>query len=227
MTKSVFVTTPAYGGQVTVEYAYSQFLSTVWFLKNKIRCGWFFLPDDSLVNRARNRCVSAFMSTGLSHMLFIDADMGWTEDDLASLLAPDVPVVAGTYPVKRPPVNLNFNPLPKDDEFFPDALRTVERFHAWQDARADERGLIEVLHAPTGFMLIERSVFEKLQRWAAPYYYPDGSVEYDYFPVEVEEGQLLSEDWGFCNLCQEEQIPIYLDTDVVTAHQGIHTFRAE
>ncbi len=231
--KRIFVATPAYGGLISAAYAESQLASALWCLRNGIQFAWIYVTNDALIVRARNRCVGTFLRTDFTHLLFADADLGWNPQDLANLLAADVPVVAGTYPIKQLPIKLNFNVLKED--LLDCAVASLDPycetgFQRWREQRADARGLVEVRHVPTGFLLIERSVFEQLvphvDSYACDYpEAPPNAIDYNFFPATISQGTLLSEDWAFCELCRSHGIPIYLNTNVIASHMGNYQFK--
>lgn len=99
--------------------------------------------------RARNELAAGFLASDFTDLLFIDDDMGWEPRDVVRLLASDKPLLAGVgcKKVERPDTDPNkwcFRPV---------------RNRAF---RQDEMGAIEALGAGTGFMKIERRVFEAL-----------------------------------------------------------------
>lgn len=218
---------------MSAAYAEAQLASTLWFIKNDVKFAWLYVTNDALIVRARNRCVGTFLRADYTHLLFADADLGWTQQDLANLLASDVPVAAGTYPKKQLPITLNFNALKEDLlNCWVESLDPYceNGFKRWRDRRADAHGLIEVKHVPTGFMLIERSVFETLIPHVASYAcdYPEappGGIDYNFFSSPIKENTLLSEDWAFCELCRSVGIPIYLNANVVVSHMGNYQFK--
>src|SRR5579871_6868980 len=97
------VATPCFGGQVSSIYASSLFalqravhqLANV-DLKVHLRDG------DALITRARANLVSLFLDDpAATHLLFIDADIGFTPDQVFRLMESGADMVAGCYPVKR------------------------------------------------------------------------------------------------------------------------------
>jgi hypothetical protein len=58
------------------------------------------IGSESLVTRARNELVAAFMATDCTHLVFIDADIEFRIDDFLRLYAGQKDVMAGTYPRK-------------------------------------------------------------------------------------------------------------------------------
>ena len=59
------------------------------------------LGHDSLITRSRNTLVSQFLNTPeATHLLFIDADIGFDAEQVHAMLAFDREFVAGIYPLK-------------------------------------------------------------------------------------------------------------------------------
>src|SRR6201997_5478419 len=97
------VATPCFGGQVSTLYVNSIFalqravrsLSNV-RLKIELRDG------DALITRARANLMTSFLDDPTAtHLLFIDADIGFTPDQVFRLIESGADVVAGVYPIKR------------------------------------------------------------------------------------------------------------------------------
>jgi hypothetical protein len=102
------------------------------------------MTNESLISRARNTLTAKFLHTeGSTHLMFIDADIGWEPWHLLALLNADKDVIGGLYPMKSLPVKWCVNGIPGQVE-------------------DPESNLIEVTKTGTGFLLIKRSVFEKL-----------------------------------------------------------------
>lgn len=101
-------------------------------------------PGDSHVDRVRNHGVAQFLKTDCTHMLNVDSDIGFKPEDIDALLARDCDIVGGLYAKKQlgEPVWV-LNMLP-------------------EIPTPDDTGLIEVKFVGTGFMLIARTVFEKM-----------------------------------------------------------------
>src|SRR6201993_4076521 len=95
--------TPCFGGQVSSIYASSIFalpralrpLANV-DLKIHLRDG------DALITRARANLVTLFLDDpAATHLLFVDADIGFAPEQVFRLLESGADVVAGVYPIKR------------------------------------------------------------------------------------------------------------------------------
>lgn len=240
MPRHVAIATPCYGNAVFTNYLLGMIkLMVAWKAGQFGDTHFSFLVrgGDSLIPRVRNSIVAEFLSKPeYTHLLWIDADIGFSPEDVLRLLDSGHDVAAGIYPLKR--VNL------------PDALpaMTAQQFKAvtlgfplnptgvGYNIGAD--GFVEVLDAPTGLMLIKREV---LTRMAAHYpelkYKPDtmlgleglaGQIDdhyYRLFDVMVDEtGRYLSEDYAFGRRWQAMGGKVHADVRGRLSHQGQYLY---
>jgi hypothetical protein len=237
-----FIATPCYGGALTSIYVSS--------LMGLVNLAWMhgfamqtrFLDGDSLITRARNRLVAEFMADARwTHLFWIDADIGFEPEGALRLLLSGHEVVAGVYPQKTDgwPASGLAQALPAGTtrtDF--DARHAVYPLNL--DAaggRIDAHGFAEVLDAPTGFMLIERSVFERMAAaFPALRYTPDHGDDpalrlphYRFFDVlaEPDNGRYLSEDYAFCRRWQSIGGKVFVDTRSRLAHRGLQTYHGD
>ena len=60
------------------------------------------MANESLITRARNNLVAKCMSNkDISHIMFIDADVGFDVESIYKLIAHDKDIVGGIYPRKH------------------------------------------------------------------------------------------------------------------------------
>jgi hypothetical protein len=210
----VHICMPCYGGQLTE----STFMSYIKWANTCRQLGidWTIetMTNESLISRARNTLVSKFLATESStHLMFIDADIGWEPWHLMALIDHDKDVVGGLYPMKTLPVKWCVNGIP--------------------GAREDDpRGLVEVTKTGTGFMLIKRHVFEKLNSHPAVKPFSndiglDASLNQymkTYFDTAVRENRYYSEDWTFCENWRDLGGQVFIDKRVLLKHTGTYTF---
>ena len=136
------ICTPCYGGQVTEKHYVSMISYTIACMKNNMIFSIETMANESLVTRARNNLVAKMMvNPKTTHLMFVDADVGFDAESIYKLIAHDKDVVGGIYPKKT---------------FEPDYV-----FNPTTDAKRDGN-LIEVEDIGTGFLLIKRSVFETM-----------------------------------------------------------------
>ena len=212
-TTRVHICMPCYGGQLSEQ----TFMSFIKWANTCRQLGidWTVetMTNESLISRARNTLTAKFLATeGSTHLMFIDADIGWEPWHLLVMLNRRVDVIGGLYPMKSLPVKWCVNGIPGQPDG-PD-------------------GLIEVTKTGTGFMLIRREVFEKLNQHPAvrPF---NNDIGLDpalnthmktYFDTAVRENRYYSEDWTFCENWRDLGGNIYVDKRVLLRHVGTYTF---
>ena len=138
--QSLFIATASYE-KVTPGYAYALALTTAELVRNHIPFEICILEENCHVDDGRNTLVRNFLEGNCTDLLFIDADIMWSAKDVIRILAHKDELVCGAYPKKCTP-----HTYPIGRIFNTDPVN----------------GLLEVSYAPTGFMRIRRSVFEKL-----------------------------------------------------------------
>jgi hypothetical protein len=210
MTKVHFMT-PCYGGQIT-EVCFNSYLQwSVIATKNNIDFQIDTLSNESNVNRARNTCASKFLSGDATHLMFVDADIKFNPTDVVKLLTHDKDIVGGIYPQKTLPPKMVVNTI---------------------DNGKREGNLIEVGTIGTGFMLIKRTVFEKLiEEGATPYNDQMELInnnQYDFFQCTIDSrGRYLTEDWSFCRRWRQVGGEVWADLDVALEHVGYFRFQPD
>jgi len=97
----IVVATPCYGGVVTQRYMQSVCGLMLAAVHDNVTITLELLGNDSMVTRARNSLVAtALDNPAATHMMFIDADIGFTPAQVGRILRFDRDVVAGMYPLK-------------------------------------------------------------------------------------------------------------------------------
>ena len=100
---NLVIATPCFGGQVSVLYAASllklqKLVRTYSDLNFKV----LFKDGDALITRARASLVSQFLDDeSATHLLFLDADIGFEPDQILRLLQSGADMCAAIYPIKR------------------------------------------------------------------------------------------------------------------------------
>jgi hypothetical protein len=220
MNSGVAIATPAYGGMVTSAFT-KALLGTFGELTARgIAHGWM-TADGAMVGANRNTLAATVLSwPWASHVLFIDADMGWTPADALRLLAADKDVLGGVGRVKRPfedPPTYAYRPMT-------DAHGSV-----LPPALCPRTGLLEVEAIGTAFLCIKRRVFERLaaaypeSKYDADERLAPDALQYlhDFFPVAVVGRRLEGEDFGFCQRWRAIGGRIWLDPSIQLAHHGM------
>ena len=213
-TTRVHICMPCYGGQLTE----STFMSFIKWSNTCRQLGidWTVetMTNESLISRARNTLTAKFLNTtGSTHLMFIDADIGWEPWHLLVLLDAQKDVIGGLYPMKSLPVKWCVNGIPGK-------------------AEEPDGKLIEVTKTGTGFLLIRREVFDKLNAHPAVRHFNNDiglPRELDpymktYFDTAVREGRYYSEDWTFCENWRDLGGQVFVDKRVLLKHTGTYVF---
>lgn len=248
--RSIMVCTPMYGGMCHGSYTRSMQDLTALCVKYGIQMRCYYLFNESLITRARNYCADEFLRSGMTHLMFIDSDIGFDPNDVISLLAlqsDDSPydVIGGPYPKKcisweKIVAAVNKGVADKDpnqlEQFVGDYVFNPVFPEGKQHAeiRLDEPA--QVLELGTGFMMIRRSGFD-IFRDAYPdlSYKPDhvrtaqfdGSREiHAYFDtvIDPKSKRYLSEDYMFCQWMINAGGKIWLCPWMKLTHTGSYTF---
>jgi hypothetical protein len=236
------VATPCFGGQVSTIYAGSIFAlqQAVQRISN-VKLKVHLRDGDALITRARANLITLFLDDPTTtHLLFVDADIGFTPPQAFRLIETGADVVAGCYPVKRvnwdkaqramasggadlASASLDYV-LELDD---PDHVRVVN-------------GFTRVRHAGTGFLMIRRHVLEKM--CAHPAYAPlqfrrEHSLDelagsknrFALFECMIDpaNGTYLSEDFAFCKRWTDIGGEIWADLESRLDHVGPSVFHGE
>jgi hypothetical protein len=191
-----------------------------------------FLGNESLIQRGRNTIAWHFLNTDASHLLFVDADQSFRPADVAKMLKADKPILGGAVPMKginwgrvKQGAVLNHPDLSKLTGIF-----NINKLPGHEMVRADEP--FEVKHVGTGFMLIRRDVFDDLKEHVGYYTnggttIPDGDNVYDFFKVQNINGELLSEDYNFCNMYREQGGRVWVAPWCNLGHFGAYHFNGQ
>ena len=213
-TTRVHICMPCYGGMLTE----STFMSYIKWSNvcRQLGLEWTMetMTNESLISRARNTLVAKFLNNPDStHLMFIDADIGWEPWHLLVMLNAQKDVIGGLYPMKTLPVKWVVN--------------------GFEGAETSEDGnLQEVSKTGTGFMLVKRDVFDKLNAHPAvkPFNNDIGlPKELDkhlrtYYDTAVRENRYYSEDWTFSENWRDLGGKIWVDKRVLLKHTGTYTF---
>jgi len=214
-TTKVHICMPCYGGNLTE----STFMSFIKWANTARQLGidWTMetMTNESLITRARNTLTAKFLTNADStHLMFIDADIGWEPWHLLVMLNADKDVIGGLYPMKSIPIKWCVN--------------------GFEGAKEDGP-LQEVSKTGTGFLLIKRHVFEKLNKH--PHVIPfkndiglDPALDTHmktYFDTGVRENRYYSEDWAFCENWRDLGGEVWVDKRVLLRHSGTYVFSNE
>ena len=189
--QKLFVAVPMYGGQCAGMFARSLADLTATCTRYSIPLQFYFLFNESLVTRARNYCADEFMRSDCTHMMFIDSDIGFKAQDVVALLGlavqnpEEMNILCGPYPKKtiawekikaavdRGAADENPNNL---ENYVGDYV-----FNPKQGGKIIIAEPCEVAEGGTGFMLIQRQVFEKYSETYPQFLYKPDHIRTENF----------------------------------------------
>jgi hypothetical protein len=244
---SIFLGTPMYGGNCAGLFCKSTNDLFKLCAINGIELKEYFLFNESLVQRARNYVVDEFMRSGCTHLMFVDADIGFNPKDVLMLLGLQISdpdkyhIVTGPYPKKtiawekvKSAVKNGKAENPSDLAFY-SADYVFNPAKEVQSFKIDEP--VEVAEGGTGFMLIPRTVLEKYAAAYPEYSYKPDHVRSENFNgdreitaffdcgIDPETKRYLSEDYFFCKNARKIGITIHMCPWMQLQHVGTYVFR--
>ena len=194
----VFIATPSFAKEVTVDYNQSTVAAAILLTKLGIELTQEIRGGDCFIDHARNALVDAFLATEATDLLFLDADVGFDARVLPRILRAPQDIVGGLVPKREP---------------------GAEVYHQNALTGKIQGGLFETLELPTAFMRIRRSVFEKLER---PYFKLDSSrTARDKPDLTAPAG----EDIYFCRQWCSAGGTLWIDPDISFSHRGSYAWR--
>lgn len=238
MNKSVLICIPSFDQKIHLQTISSIISVRDTLNQAKIGCGMMWVRD-SLITRARNKLVSSFLQQKeYTHLFFIDADVVFNPQDFVRVLLFDKPLTTSPYPIKHE-----------------EKIEEGDASKGWclnfpigkVDLTDNEKGFKKVNYAGTGFMCIERNVFETIiEKYPSIEYLSDvkanidgnreveGKKEYAFFDCGIQgKGILedqentkryLSEDFYFCALWKQCGGEIWSDLTSTLKHIGIKEY---
>ncbi len=226
------VATPCYAGLMTSVYVNSMLRLTAACRSAGIQLGWLFVGNDALIPRARAELTALFLDNPkATHLLFIDADIGFQPEEVFRLLAFDAPVCAGAAPVK----SLDWGKLrrvlavgaPKPESTSLNYVLGIDDV-----ARVQTRqGFARTRAVGNGFMMIRRDALERMcdahpelkyESIHAPTAAPESRHRFALFEcmIDPETRAYVSEDFAFCRRWTDLGGEIWLDLQSQLTHVG-------
>ena len=204
----------------------------------------FLLLKSSLVTQGRNLCVSNFLNKKeYTHMLFIDSDISFDPSSVFKLLKCNKDVVSIPYPMKtinwnkvhgriQDQKDININDLSKSGFTYPIKVEDQQNINV-------SKGLMEVTHAPTGFMLIKKEAILKMIEK-----YPHLKIKqptiingetkdtenlWNFFDTwfDQETNKYYGEDFAFCQKWRDIGGKCYCYVDDFITHVGEYSYEGK
>lgn len=211
----LLIGTPCYNGLIHQDY----FQGTLQYNQLGFPISYMHIGNESLITRGRNTIISYFYDHRdvFTHLLFLDADIYLSGNDLLKLLESGEDVVGAPVPLK------GYDPR-------------GQMVYNIGEVLGKDGHLIEVEHVGTAVFLLSRKAIESLvydaklhgdsysrnplTRGDAP-----SDVHYDIFRVGVVNGRYLSEDYYVCKTLRDLGYKIIVDASIATRHSGSFTWQ--
>jgi hypothetical protein len=208
---NLLIGTPAYGGQVHVDYVSSLLV----FQRQGIMFTLMTIGNESLITRARNTIISTFhQRREFTHLLFLDGDVHLPHEGLARMIACDKDVVGAPVALKA---------LSTEGARIFNIGRTI----------GEDGPLLLTERVGTAALLLSRNAVDALiadasgdgrvyeQSAAQAIVGASHAIHYDVFRVGVVDGEYLSEDYWACHALRRLGFAIHVDPTIVTRHNGV------
>jgi hypothetical protein len=249
--KSIFVATPMYGGMNHGLYMKACLDLQALCMAYGIQIKFSFLFNESLITRARNYLVDEFIHrSDCTHLLFLDSDISFEPNDVIALLALDKDVIGGPYPKKAIKWKSVKTAVVKNKDIEDGVLEKVAGDFVFNPVKGTAQFSVSdplpVLEIGTGFMLVKREVFTKMEEsYPMIRYKPDhvGQAHFDgsryihaFFDTVIDtkdsitgggSDRYLSEDYMFCQMWRKIGGEIWLCPWMRTAHIGTYHFQGD
>ena len=200
----------------------------------------FNLMKSSLVTQGRNLCVSGFLESDYTHLLFVDSDIWFHSPSIFKMIEKDKDIISIPYPLKTMMWDKLFNKIQQGKVEKPEDLKKYLNTYPMKVADPKsiilDNGVMEVTHSPTGCMLIKREVFFKMikaypeksivQKTVINGKYVDRPHMWNFFDClhDPITKTYLGEDFSFCKLWKDIGGKCYAYVDGPIAHVGEHSY---
>ena len=194
------------------------------------------MGGEALITRGRSRLAAHFLAhPQATHIMFIDADIGFAPQNVFRLLEADKDVIAAVCPLKKidwgklraaakaDVADLEAASIGYVVRFLPNAQNSVEV----------ENGFAQVAYGGTGFLMIKRNAMQRIcdahpelrakMGDMGDSLAPEAVMVFDTM-VEPETGQYLSEDYAFCRRWRDLGGEIWADFEARLTHVGHATY---
>lgn len=231
----LFLSTPCYGGLCLEPYLTSILRLQILMIQRGHQLMIDTTENESLVHRARNVSVGRFMQkTDADYFMFIDADVHFDPESVVRLLESGHDISVACYPKKCVMWDQAKQLVKQGDQRDPAKMASSLVVNFGAANRPVVNGFIEILDGPTGFMMIKRAVFKKLEEKFPELWCKNDHQNRDFDDyhacfdcmIDPESKRYLSEDYAFCRRYQQMGGKIFADINTTLGHVGNLPFSA-
>lgn len=228
----IYLAVPCYGGNLNLFFVDSLLKLQTACRDRGIELEVDMMGGEALITRGRSRLAARFLAhPTATHLLFIDADIGFPPEQVFRLIDADKDVIAAVCPLKK----IDWDKVRAAAKANVADLQTVGlgyvvRFLPTPDSSVDVvDGFAKVAYGGTGFLMIKRNAMQRLVDAHPELRARMGDMGdnlaseavmiFDTM-IEPETGQYLSEDYAFCRRWRDLGGDIWADFTARLTHVG-------
>lgn len=211
---------PAYTGQVFASTMMSVVGDVVQLAQHGVMVSTIVKTGNADIADCRALIVAEFLANpAFTHLMMIDSDVTWAPGAIPRLLSHDVDFVCGLYPKRSDPITFDF--------------RSEHGRGADIAITLDDKGLMEVWGVPAGFMVMKRSMLERMRdSYSELAFDVDSKISpcgkaWDLFDAYRVGGTKLGEDYGFCQRWRDIGGKVMIDPAITMGHLGYKLFAGQ
>jgi hypothetical protein len=228
----IYLAVPCYGGNLNLYFVNSLLKLQDACRERSVGLYVDMMGGEALITRGRSRLAARFLAHAeATHLLFIDADIGFEPANVFRLLDAGKDVIAAVCPLKK----IDWEKVRKAvkdgvSDLQAAAIGYVVRFLPTADSSVEVNdGFAQVAYGGTGFLMIRRAAMQRLvdahpelrakMRDMGDDLAPEAVMVFDTM-IEPETGQYLSEDYAFCRRWRDLGGEIWADFEARLTHVG-------
>jgi len=220
----IFLATPCYGGQAHMIYTQSLLALRPACAARGVGLALDLGGGEALIGRARAGMLVRFLASPATHLLFVDADIGFAPEAVFRLLASGRDVIGGVYPRKGLDL-AGLREAVADGDPNPMGRAVRPEFEPLGAPGVD--GLVPAAAVGTGFLMVSREAAQRLTEGYPQLRARLGDVSgsrvaeavmvFDSF-VEPETGRYLADFEAFCRRWRDLGGEVWADPGCQVSH---------
>ena len=225
-TQKVFIGIPAYGGMNGSSFRSCLGLM-VQLMNRRIEHTFYVAENLGDIVRVRNNILAKFLASDMTHILMVDADIGFPPESVIHMLEADRPFIGAAIPLRRQHWSGVEKFVADYDDISAQSLAAHSvQFNIEPETTTAHGAFIPVKGMGVAFALISREAIERMAA-AYPeleYVDEDGNSQTGLFNhmVDPDTRQMLGEDISFCRRWRDlsPDNAIQCLTDCSVTHMG-------
>lgn len=223
----IFLATPCYGGQAHLIYAQSLLALRPACAARGVGLQLDLGGGEALIGRGRAAMLARFLASRATHLLFVDADIGFAPEAVFRLLASGRDVIGGVYPRKDLDLIALRDALAADDPKSMGRAVRPEVELLVSDRLTPDDNPRPVAAVGTGFMMVSRHAAQRMTEGypqlrarlgdLSGSSVPEAVMVFDSF-IAPETGRYLTDFEAFCRRWRDLDGEVWADPGCQVAH---------